>query len=100
MEGQALTARAQLAEVRGILLSVRIDAVADQWHLGERAVPALTDQAGRTADSRLLGALEHATKAGELLGAARTALGEASKLVEQIVPWPAVESSDGKAIVA
>lgn len=80
----------QLTTARDILLTVRINAVADRWHLTERAVPALTHAAGRTADPRLHRALEHMAKAGELLHATRDVLVEASAEVEKLVPWPAV----------
>jgi hypothetical protein len=80
-------ATADLETVRRILLTARIDAACDHWHLDERAVPPLRKLADRTGEENLAKALEHTTKAGEHFEAARAALAMAMGFVGPSPEW-------------
>jgi hypothetical protein len=75
-----------LAGIRGILRAARMDAVCDQWHLDDRAVPSLRALAGELDEPRLRRAASVTAKAGEHFVAAQDALRDALDLIEELAP--------------
>jgi hypothetical protein len=71
----------ELDSIANCLLAVRIDAVGDQWHITERAVPSLLALADHSDEPRFRAAADAATVAASHLTQARDALRKASRLV-------------------
>jgi hypothetical protein len=81
-----------LKGIQGILWPARMDAAAQRWHLGKRAVPALKALADESGEPRLHQAVERTAKAGEHFDAARDALHGAIRLIEACAPAPVREA--------
>ena len=85
----------ELASVRTVLQTARIEAHCNTWHLDKRALPALNAMADRTGEPQLHQAVEQTSKASEQLGVARENLRGALGLVEAYTAKPVREVEPG-----
>ena len=85
-----------LAGIKDCLLSARLGAVCERWHLEERAEPSLLVMARETEEPRLQQAAEATATAHEYFEAARDALHDAEKLIVECEPTPEESTSESE----
>jgi hypothetical protein len=72
-----------LNQIANCVRSAQLHAIADHWHLTERALPPLRAIVQDTEDPRLHAAAENTATATDHLSAAKIALKSAAELIEK-----------------